>query len=567
MNLFAALDMGITPHVIIVLYMIMLLAFGIIGYLKSKTSEEDYYLAGRDQGVLVTSLTIMATMFSSAAMLGIPGLIYKDGVAFLFFTLNLPLSGAAIYILGSRIWRIGRTRGYITPADLVTDCYGGSGLLRSLIALVGFLYVIPYIVMQIKAGGYLAQRMFPDVESILFMGQEIGIFEMGTIALSILTMLYVLIGGMRSVAWTDVVQGILLLSGMLVAGTATVMAMGGPVSFFGQLSELQPEALSVPGPSGIWSPWKLMTLCMFASLSTMIQPGQWMRYYAASSPKTLKRSAIVFSTLLPCCFLFGVMLVGLGARALYPPILENGVLMPHPAVGSQAGGFDQVVVAMLQEHVPLLLGPTLGVVIVSLILVAIMAASMSTADSNLHALSAVLTRDVYDRFIRPGAGEKERAWFGRGVIVVATLLALWLVNLGEQDPNFKPIALIAQLMFVAMAFSCQLLPLALDALFLRKGTQTGAICGITSGILIVFLFTPFPQLILSDGLTASVKGLTGTLSGLFDIGFCGFIVNAAVFAIVSQFTKRPSKERTEAFARDLKISIPRASPEVFTRGK
>ena len=245
------------------------------------------------------------------------------------------------------------------------------------------------------------------------------------------------------------------------------------------------------------------------------------------------------------------MLVGLGARALDPPILENGVLMPHPAVGSQAGGFDQVVVAMLQEHVPLLLGPSLGVVIVSLILVAIMAASMSTADSNLHALSAVLTRDVYDRFIRPSAGEKERAWFGRGVIVVATLLALWLVNLGEQDPSFKPIALIAQLMFVAMAFSCQLLPLALDALFLRKGTQAGAICGITSGILIVFLFTPFPQLILSDGLTASVKGLTGTLSGLFDIGFCGFVVNTAVFAIVSQFTKRPSKEHTEAFARDL----------------
>ena len=81
-DLLAALDMGITPHVVLTLYMVMLLAFGIIGYLKSKTSEEDYYLAGREQGVLVTSLTIMATMFSSAAMLGIPGLIYKDGVYF-----------------------------------------------------------------------------------------------------------------------------------------------------------------------------------------------------------------------------------------------------------------------------------------------------------------------------------------------------------------------------------------------------------------------------------------------------------------------------------------------------
>jgi len=548
----ATIDMGNTPLVVIILYMIMLLALGVAGYLKSKTSEEDYYLAGRGQGVLVTALTIMATFFSSAAMLGIPGLIYKDGMAFLFFALNLPLSGAAIYLLGSRIWRLGQARGYVTPADLIADYYGGSSLLRALVALVGFLYVIPYIVMQIKAGGYLAQRMFPDAGVISTFIGEYGVFEAGTIALSILTMLYVLIGGMRSVAWTDVIQGILLLSGMLVAGLATVMAMGGPSSFFAKLSELPPEALSAPGPSGIWSPWRLMTLCMFASLATMIQPGQWMRYYAASSAKTLKRSALIFAVALPCCFLFGVMLVGLGARALHPPSAETGTLLPHPTIGSQANEFDQVVVAMLQEHVPMLLGNGLGVVVVSLILVAVMAASMSTADSNLHALSAVLTRDVYDRFIRPRASEQERAWAGRIVIVVATLLALWLVNLGENNPEFTPLALIAQLMFVAMAFSCQLLPLAVDALFIRRGTQTGAICGILSGIITVFLFTPFAGILLTDSLANSLNEITSTLRRLFDIGFCGVIVNTTVFVIVSRFTKPPSQKHQDAFERDLK---------------
>jgi SSS family solute:Na+ symporter len=547
---FAAIDMGITPQVVLILYMLMLLAFGIAGYLKSKTSEEDYYLAGRGQGVLVTALTIMATFFSSSAMLGVPGLVYKDGVGFLFFVLNLPLSGAAIYILGSRIWRLGKARGYVTPADLVSDYYGGSPLLRSLVALVGFLYVIPYIVMQIKAGGYLAQRMFPEANSITIFGMEYGVFEAGTIALSILTMLYVLIGGMRSVAWTDVVQGILLLTGMIVAGLATIMAMGGPASFFAQLSELPAEALSVPGPSGAWSPWKLMTICMFASLSTMIQPGQWMRYYAARSAKTLKKSALIFAVALPFCFLFGVMLVGLGARALYPPSAETGTLLPHPTIGSNAGEFDQVVVAMIQEHVPLLIGGGLGAIVVSLILVAVMAASMSTADSNLHALSAVLTRDVYDRFIRPKAGECERAWFGRTVIIVATLLALWLVGLGDKNPDFKPLTLIAQLMFVAMAFSCQLLPLAIDVLFIRRGTQTGAICGILSGIVVVFLFTPFTS-ILGDSLATSVKGLTSTLGSLFDTGFCGAAVNTIVFIGVSKFTNPPSREHREAFERDM----------------
>ena len=552
---FAATDMGMTPIIVLILYMIMLLAFGIVAYMKSSASEEDYYLAGRGQGVLVTALTIMATFFSSAAMLGIPGVIYKDGMAFLFFALNLPVSGAAIYILGSRIWRLGRIRGYVTPADLVADYYGGSALLRSLVALVGVLYVIPYIIMQIKAGGYLAQRMFPDAETITLLGTQYSIFEAGTIALSILTMVYVLIGGMRSVAWTDVVQGILLLSGMMIAGIATVMAMGGPSSFFQQLTDLPSDARSLPGTSGGWTPWKLMTICIFASLGTMIQPGQWMRYYAARSTKTLKQSALIFAVVLPAGFLVGVMLVGLGARVLYPPSAETGTLMPHPTVGSSASEFDQAVVVMLQEHIPLLLGVGIGGVVVSIIMVAIMAASMSTADSNLHALSAVLTRDVYDKFVRPKATDREKTWFGRGVIVVATLLALWLVSVGEDNPDFQPLALIAQLMFVAIAFSGQLLPLVIDVLFIRKGTQKGAIWGMISGILVVFLFTPFPTLMFGEGFGNTFGSITGTLGKLFDIGFVGVTVNTLVFVIVSKFTQAPDKEHIQRFQRDLKTDL------------
>jgi len=539
MNLLGAVDMGSVPLIVLCLYLLMLLGLGIVSYLKSRTSEEDYYLAGRGQGAIVTALTIMATFFSSAAMLGIPGLIYRDGIAFMFFVLNLPLSGLAIYLLGSRIWKLGQKHGHVTPADLIAAHYGNSILLRSLVALVGSLYVIPYIVMQIKAGGYLAKRMFPDADVITFFGSEYGTFELGAIALSILTMLYVLIGGMRSVAWTDVVQGALLIGGMIISGIATVMAMGGPSSYFDQVSQFPPEALSLPGASGVWSPWKLMTICMFASLATMIQPGQWMRYYSARSTKTLKQSALAFAIVLPCCFLFGVMLVALGARALYPPQVIDGSILPHPVIGSSANEFDLVVVSTIQNHIPLLFGPEVGVILVSIILVAVMAASMSTADSNLHALSAVLTRDVYDRFIRPQASEREKAWFGRAVIVVATLLALWIVRVGDRNPDFQPLALIAQLMFVAMAFSCQLLPLAIDALFIKAGNRIGAICGIATGIFVVCLFTPLPSIFL--GADNSIANLTGTLNGLFDVGFIGFVANACVFAVVSYATMGSKK--------------------------
>ncbi len=150
-------NFGYVPHVILAGYLLMLLIIGIVGYRRSKIGEEDYYLAGRNQGWLVSSLTIMATFFSSFALLGAPGMVYRDGVVFALFSLNVPLSGAAVYFLGSRIYKMGKEKGYVTPADMICDHYKSKTALRLLVALTGFLYAVPYVVMQIQAGGILAE--------------------------------------------------------------------------------------------------------------------------------------------------------------------------------------------------------------------------------------------------------------------------------------------------------------------------------------------------------------------------------------------------------------------------
>ena len=534
--------LGRMPLVVMSVYLLVLLGIGVYGYLKARKSEDDYYLAGRGQNFLITALTIMATFFSSAALLGIPGAIYKDGAAFMFFALNLPLSGAAIYVLGSRITRIGRAKGYVTPADMLADYYGGSAAIRVLVALAGFLYVLPYVIVQIRAGGHLAVQMFPEVEPMQLAGIEWDLFDWGASILAIFMTVYVLVGGMRSVALTDVVQGILLLFGMLVSGAAIMYAFGGVQGYFEAVSELPVEALSMPGVSGAYGPWKMFTLCVFASLATMVQPAQWMRYYAARSSLVLKRSALLFATALPVCFLFGVMLVGLGARALYPPTVDaDGAIVPHEVVKQH----DQALVAVLRTHGADMLGDA-GPLLVSVILIAVLSASMSTADSNLHALSAVITRDIYDR-VRPQSSESERTWFGRGVIVVASALALWLVHVGETDAEFQPLQMIIEMLIVAMAFSCQVLPLAIDAMFLHRGTRVGAICGLAAGLLTVLCFTPLPHLFLSDPVSVSLAAQTTRLKTLLDIGCIGFLVNVAVFAAVSTCTQRLSPQHIRTF--------------------
>ena len=518
--------MSLIPTTVLVLYLTMLLVFGIVGYRRSKDDETDYYLAGRSQGWVVSALTIMATFFSSFAQLGAPGMVYRDGAVFALFSLNVPVAGAAVYIVGSRIRRIGQARGFVTPADMIADHYQSPVGMRLLVALIGVLYAVPYVVIQIQAGGILSQQLFGSEDA----------FETGATLLAVITMLYIMGGGMRSVAWTDVVQGVLLVAGMLIAGFAVVAVLGGPGPFFARVAELPPKSLSVPGTAGHWKPEILLTASLFASLGSMIQPAQWMRFYAARNDDVLRRSALIFAAVLTSCFFFGVMLVGLGGQLLYPIIdaagnyLTNdaGRLIPNPAVGSAPNEFDRILVVVLDNHLPELLG-TAGAVIASVIVVAIMAAAMSTADSNLHAMSALLTHDIYDQFIRPQASQRERTWVGRALIAVATVTALSFVILGRRSES-NPLGMIVILGLLAIAFSTQLLPLAIDMLFLQKGSRQGALAGTAAGLLTVFALSPFWPMLAGQ----TLGGLIATMKATFDIGAWGLIVNVAVFSLVTR---------------------------------
>ena len=538
-------SLGAWPYIVLTFYLVGLLGLGVISLLRSRRADQaetDYYLAGRGQGVMVTSLTIMATYFSGFAILTFPGWIYEGGIAPMLYALNLPVAAAAIYLLGNRIRRIGRKRGYITPADMITDYYGDSPWIRIMVALTGALYVIPYVVMQVKAGGLLADGLFREVEQITLFGQQISMEDFGVGALSLVTVIYVIIGGMRSVAWTDVMQGVILLTAMLLSGIAVIYALEGPSGYFSKVSsELSGELLTVAEAPGKHNAWKLLTFCAFASLASIIQPAQWMRFYAARDSATLRRSAIAFSTILPICFIFGVFLVGLGGRVLYEPVeAANGALL-------LPGGdrTDQVLIHVIQDYFPVIFGG-IGVMLVSLILVAVMAASMSTADSNLHALSAVATRDIY-RPLRPKSGEGERAWIGRIVIIVATLAAARIAIVGG---NSEILNTITAFFGLAMAFSAQMLPITVDLLFFRRGSRAGAIAGLAAGLLTVCLFPPLGKMI--PGETGSLLEGTSNLKALFDVGMCGIIVNALVFTIVSRFSPAPDQNHREAFARDLR---------------
>jgi Na+/proline symporter len=611
-------SLGQMPMWIMGGYLVLLLVLGIVGWMKSQAGEEDYYLAGRNQGWMVSSVTIMATFFSSFALLGAPGMVYREGLMFALFSLNVPVAGVCVYLLGSRIWKVGRKFGYVTPGDMVADYYGSKFSLKMLVALASFLYVLPYVVMQIQAGGVLSEKLFPGENS----------FAIGSTLLAAITMLYIMIGGMRSVAWTDLIQGTLLIAGMLVSGFAMFLVFNGPGDFFNRVStEMPASSLTLPGNTGVWGWTLIFTVCVLGSSGSMVQPAQWMRFYSASSVQTLKRGAVIFAVVLTTCFILGVMLIGLAGQVLFPltftltedvgsdisavslPDSLNNHAQINPAEGDTPatlqwnwqgnsgremteaqrntllasdesapfqtavaslydqsrddsvtgkpsahrtiGDYNSILVVVISQTLPETFG-MLGALIASIIIVAIMAASMSTADSNLHALSAVATRDIYDSYIRPDASEKERVWVGRIIIAAATGLALFAV-IGGNDEAFKSkydiMSMIAQMGLMAIAFSAQLLPITIDMLFLQKGTGKGAAAGLAAGLLGAFTFGPLFQMI-TEGLgnpaaLQSIIDLTKSLKAPYPMhgSVWGLVFNIPIFILVSFVTRKPDSKK------------------------
>jgi len=550
---FTSSDVSAIAYLVLAGYLLVLLLLGWIGYVRGKTAEEDYYLAGRGQGWIVTALTIMATFFSSFALLGAPGMVYREGVVFALISLNIPVAGYAVFLLGRRIRAIGAEHGYLTPADMICDYYGSRMILRLLVVLVGILFSVPYVMMQLKAGGQLAAVLFSQHENA---------FQLGAIVLSIITAVYIMIGGMRSVAWTDALQCVLLCSGMMLAAVAMISSMGGWTAFTEGLARLPRDSLTVPGNTTFWQVPMLFTVCLLMPLGGIIQPAQWMRFYSARNDEALRRSALVFVIVLTGCFLLGIMLVGLGGQILYPlDITESGV-QPHPSVGS----YDQVLVVIIKEKLPTLFGPIAGFTLASAMIVAIMAAAMSTADSSLHAVGALITRDIYDQFLRPQASERERVWVGRIVILATALVSLLFVLRGSTEGSSLAgfMEMIVNLGLFAVAFSVQLLPLTVDMLYLRKGTAMGAIAGLIVGLLMAFSFTTFPGVIATalygdlTQLAPDSEPWLVVMLGWVDVAkkaipihatAWGLIPNAIVFTLVSLVTSPVAEQRRDSFAR------------------
>jgi SSS family solute:Na+ symporter len=468
---------------VIALYLAVSLVLGIVANRKMSVDVEDFFLYGRRAGFAVLYLTVVATYHSAFAFLGSGGFFYTHGIGFWDAGTWTILVGVASYVLGTRIWALGKKFGYVTPADLMADFYESEAM-RVAVALVSVVFTILYIQVQAQGLGYII-----NVAS----GGSIS-FETGTLLLLAVAAFYLVAGGLRAVYWTDVVQGIWMYVAIWAGALYLAYELfGGPLELWRRVAAERPDLLTLPGPKGYFTPG--MWIGMMVSLQgVLFMPQMMIRYYTAVSDRTLKWLGATTPIYLTTLYI-PAALVGLG----------GALAMPELAVP------DRIFPELLFRHAnPWLTG---------VILAGAAAAAMSTLDSILHANMTVLTRDLYQRYVRPSASQAHYIWVGR--LVVLGLLAIGYV-LAVHTFEFLVV-----LVALSGAGALQLAPGVVNVCFptRRMLTKAGVLAGIAAGLATFFFTTVAWENPL--GVHGSVWALSANLL-------------AAV--AVSRVTKRPSPE-------------------------
>ena len=497
--------------VIVLGYLAAILAIGFLGRRRRREGEEDFFLAGRTLGPLVLLATMAATNFSGFTVVGFSGAGYRMGFSFYpVMAYGTGLMALSFVIIGIPVWRLGRRFGLITPPELLSVRHG-SRALTVVFALAMAAFTLPYLAIQPMAAGYA-------LESLL------GVpYALGAGIVTALVLFYVLLGGMRSVVWTDVLQGVVMLI-VLAAGFAVVArASGGVADSYARLAAESPQHFTRPGAGGglVLGLWGSYMLLWF--LADPMFPQLFQRFYAARGERAIVRTMVLYPIVTTVLFFFPVALGVLG-RLHLPGLVGKDTDKILPLLMERFGGNGLAALAGA----------------------GLLAAIMSTMDSQLLTLGSIVERDLLKRgdALRPASAPREptgRKPGRRGVTSVSARVLLAALALAGYLLALRPPATILAIATETFAGLAVLFPTVIAALYWRRATAAGAIASIVVGELAVVLY--HFKLLPTFGLLPAIPA----------------VAVAAVTLLLAGFICRPRSELSEAWLEATRFRLsPRA---------
>lgn len=466
---------------ITVAYLVITLAIGIrAGSSGGGSSTLDEYVAGgRSLGLVLVFFIMGAEIFSAFTFLGGPGWAYSRGAPALYILAYTTLMASTGWVLAPRIRQISGRLRHLTQADMLAARFSSKGL-ATLIGVISVLGLIPYLTIQITGTGLMFEAAT---------GGRIP-FWLGSLAATIVLMLYVYTSGLRGIGWTNLLQGILMVAVGWIFGFAVAHQLyGGIGPMFHRIAEEAPQFLTIPGGGDPYGMAAFSTAILVSALGAWMWPHLFMRFYAAKSSRTLKQGLMLYP-------LFAFIVV---------PILFIGFAGILAYRDTPLDDPDNVLLKLIVQTANL--SPWL----IGLMLAGALAAAMSTGANIAHTAASVATRDIVAN-VRTDLDDDQ-------VLRIIKSLVVVVCALGYVLALFNPSSLVGTLL-AAYGAIVQLLPLTLAVLFWPRATRAGAFAGLICGTAVTLLFH---------------FGISSPLH--VNAGIWGLIVNGVVLVGVSLVTK------------------------------
>jgi solute:Na+ symporter, SSS family len=473
---------------VVAVYLIAALAIGLRAGRSSTGTVAGYVAADRQFGLLAMYFIIGGTVFSAFSFLGGPGWAYSRGAA-VFYLLAYGILGVMPwYYVGPKAARIGRSKGYVTQAQLVTGRFP-SRTLQTLMALISVMAFIPYIMLQMSGAGIVISAVTE---------QHVP-FWLGALLAYGVVVIYVLFGGVSAVGWTNIFEGIIMMVVAWALGLYLPYALyGGIGPMFERLADARPEVLTLPGLTAGGKPWSwagYSSAVLASSLGWFVWPHLFMKAFTSRDDKTMRRTVVLFPTFQ--LFLIPLLLVGF-AGILYPSTPPGGsdFIMPHMVMNSG-----------------------LPAVVIGLFCAGALAASMSTGDALLHGAASIAVEDGVANYAVISDHARRRLM--QILVLVFGAIAFYLAVVLRKN--------LVLLLLTSYGFVDQLAPPVYAAMYWRRATTAGVLAGLFTGLATVLLLSMNPEL---------------KPFGIHE-GICGAVLNAGVLVVVSLLTQKQQREHVQ----------------------
>ncbi len=453
-----------TESIVFIIYLLFMIGIGVRFFLKSRSGggEKEYFLGGREMGPWVSALSAGASDMSAWVLMGLPASIYAAGLGQAWIAIGLAIGYALSWILEAprlRRYSIAANDSITIPQYLTNRFLAKSKALQIICAVIFLVAYTIYAASSIKACGTLFNTVIGiDAKVAMYIA-------------AVIIVIYTFLGGFSAVCWTDFFQGMLMLAALLIAPifALAIIGEGGGAETASQLPA---------GYFSMMSGWKDVVNGLAWGIGYFGMPHIIIRFMSVRSDKDLKKSAKIGIAWTVLILLFSVI-AGVSGHLLLGELSDSST----------------VFIQMVRKLFPALIS--------GILLSAILAASMSTADSQLLASASAFAADVYKPVIRKGkAGENEMLWAGRYVVLIIAIIAVVIA----ANPNSGTIMGLVENAWGV--FGAAFGPAIMLSLFWRRFNFAGAVASIVVGAVVDILWLAFlGGLGIYEILPASILGL------------------------------------------------------------